>query len=968
MDDTSGTFLASEQASETRLQELRSQRLLIQHLTSGHLAALEHFVTPGWPGRSLQELSRVPVSVPTFMRVSTPRATDYSTYAVSAESNFRTSSTCAAMRSILRHPGVRYRNLRPLHFLSELLAALEYDRLGPDGLEDTPLALGQLANAVAALREALLPIAGDNVAESSGASPEVLVRLIRLECFSQVQRDLNALDTLSERTPTKHYEDVAARLTYSLRRLARVSKLFHDTAPTQPDLESASLDAIIDLLNSGWTLNLTQALRAATATGSGQVVWSDANSPIARALTWLAASGDSFNEISGTSPYGERRTSLFVADYLLARARDQLRRSLPTTFAELRPDSRTPAHPYVLYWALEGLCSGTSSEDATRFKSLLDSARSEYYRLVARAVGGTTEVDMFRLGFHAALELEHRDDWDRDIARSALHVLEAKQHNDGTWAKRDRMWATERHGDAYGFTAELLTSLLIATQREPDLACILEPCLRRTVAWADRTKVAVHEEGSSPGSREAATPSTVPAGFVWATGLGAEAVDPQAWATAECYGFLYLADRHYARRSAELAVEVFDGSLGGIPTTLEKKDDSSLLKMVGDLHQPGEVPPKIADLLVDRVVAPLVAGHSYFGEYMLAARADRKDKRRSGILFGPPGTGKTTFIEKLAVFLGWPLIRLGPYHFLRYGTDRVPEAAAYVFEYLKVLDDCVVFLDEMEEFVRSRDARQSDTLTEGRPLSIYEARECCTVDQTSRGNESGPSVEFRQRLWTTVFLPLLQDLHDRANVLFFVATNYFERVDTAIARPGRFDFRLNVLPPSPRRKVDEVIMPLLQDQLALLATDADEVAKIVRKVLTSNGYVIGSRSVVAGDRAFRVGTREDAEQLAEDSRGELGERLERLEVYGSDGRVIEAPMPISVRFEWFTRADAIELASKLVKDEGMEQLGAGKGSVANGRLPEEMLETALLRAFSEVVPTAYEWDPGRDLVKWSWLT
>ncbi len=68
---------------------------------------------------------------------------------------FHGTSTLAAIRSILRHPGVYYRYLRPLEVLTELLCAVEVGRLGPDGLERSPFSLGQVINAVSTTGQAV---------------------------------------------------------------------------------------------------------------------------------------------------------------------------------------------------------------------------------------------------------------------------------------------------------------------------------------------------------------------------------------------------------------------------------------------------------------------------------------------------------------------------------------------------------------------------------------------------------------------------------------------------------------------------------------------------------------------------------------------------------------------------------------------------------------------------------------------
>ena len=87
--------------NDARLHELRDQRRRIEHLSARHLDALQCFVTPESPGRPLSQLERAPVSLPTLERTQATHTGE-----------FHATSTMAAIRSILRHPGVYFRYLR----------------------------------------------------------------------------------------------------------------------------------------------------------------------------------------------------------------------------------------------------------------------------------------------------------------------------------------------------------------------------------------------------------------------------------------------------------------------------------------------------------------------------------------------------------------------------------------------------------------------------------------------------------------------------------------------------------------------------------------------------------------------------------------------------------------------------------------------------------------------------------------
>jgi hypothetical protein len=141
---------------------------------------------------------------------------------------------------------------------------------------------------------------------------------------------------------------------------------------------------------------------------------------------------------------------------------------------------------------------------------------------------------------------------------------------------------------------------------------------------------------------------------------------------------------------------------------------------------------------------------------------DDEDQARSAILFGPPGTSKTTMVEALAGALGWKFIEVTPARFIDRGMDFVSAKADQLFRQIMEVDHCVVLLDEIDELIQLR------------------------------GTEADPM----ERFFTTTMLPRLAALWARGRVLFFVNTNDIERVDIAIRRAQRFDAALLVLPPS----------------------------------------------------------------------------------------------------------------------------------------------------------------------------
>jgi ATPase family associated with various cellular activities (AAA) len=172
---------------------------------------------------------------------------------------------------------------------------------------------------------------------------------------------------------------------------------------------------------------------------------------------------------------------------------------------------------------------------------------------------------------------------------------------------------------------------------------------------------------------------------------------------------------------------------------------------------------------------------------------------RSAVLYGPPGTGKTTLAEWLAAALGWPLITVTPSDFMAQGTAAVEARAQAVFTALQTQRNAVVIFDEIDRLVLDRD----------RPDYL--------------------SSEGAFQLMTPSMLTKLNDLRQGGRVIFLAATNYRERIDSAIVRPGRFDEQLLIAPPDTaerrayleqrwlKKKYPDELSPKEQEILATLA-------------------------------------------------------------------------------------------------------------------------------------------------------
>lgn len=332
------------------------------------------------------------------------------------------------------------------------------------------------------------------------------------------------------------------------------------------------------------------------------------------------------------------------------------------------------------------------------------------------------------------------------LVRAALKAFFEEQMTSGLWDKGQPIYKSFRKqgrnvGNAFVFGLDTLGALLDKLPAESFRPYLRE--LEKALVWIEQHQTVQIisdycdvESGQCYGKplRGWASPHLSPDTM------------PQAWSTAQTLTCISRMKRQMRALMHNDVLAEFQGftysTEGRIDTYWNRLLDSDL----GNSRS-------LKDVLRERVLEPFkdsVSNPSFGATY-------------SAILFGPPGTAKTTICEALARKMGWDFVVIDTSVFLADGLTNVAARIRYVFERLQVLENCVILFDEIEEF-------------------------CLDRETVGIGMES--------RMLTTAMLTAINDLRRAKRSVFFLATNRLRAFDTAITRPGRFDMQLFVGTPN----------------------------------------------------------------------------------------------------------------------------------------------------------------------------
>jgi hypothetical protein len=341
------------------------------------------------------------------------------------------------------------------------------------------------------------------------------------------------------------------------------------------------------------------------------------------------------------------------------------------------------------------------------------------------------------------------------LVKTALRAFfEEQNESTGLWDRGQPIYKSFRRqgrnvGNAYVFGVDALGSLLELLPPEDFRPYLAN--LNLSLEWLEQNQdVEIIADYCDPETGQCYGKAL----RGWASPFLSPPSGPNAWATAQSVTCLARMRRIVRQLLHNDVLEEFNG------IKLNGKSDKAWNNLLdSDVGTPGtEACRTIKSILEERVIRP-------FSDSVISPSVGAA---YSTILFGSPGTAKTTITESVAESLGWDFVVIDTSVFLADGTSNIASRIRYVFTRLMALRECVILFDEIEEFCLDREA---------------------------------PGISMQSRMLTTAMLTAINDLRRTKQSIFFLATNRLRSFDSAIIRPGRFDIQLFVGTPNLNSRV-----------------------------------------------------------------------------------------------------------------------------------------------------------------------
>jgi len=197
---------------------------------------------------------------------------------------------------------------------------------------------------------------------------------------------------------------------------------------------------------------------------------------------------------------------------------------------------------------------------------------------------------------------------------------------------------------------------------------------------------------------------------------------------------------------------------------------------------------------------------------------------RGYLFYGPPGTGKTSLVSALAAHCGLSIYIINLAEFndrsLMSAVNKVPANSVLLFEDI----DCM----------RGSQSREGLDLGGGKSG---------TATPTAKENASQNGVTL------SGLLNVLDGFHAPSGVLFVMTTNHVEKLDPALLRPGRIDYKLFFGKASDQQKI-ELYRRFFPDALEREARDFVEGSRPADTMAEFQGLLLALER--GEDRVYQV--------------------------------------------------------------------------------------------------------------------
>jgi cell division protease FtsH len=235
---------------------------------------------------------------------------------------------------------------------------------------------------------------------------------------------------------------------------------------------------------------------------------------------------------------------------------------------------------------------------------------------------------------------------------------------------------------------------------------------------------------------------------------------------------------------------------------------------------------------------------------------------RGVLLFGPPGTGKTMLARAVAAQAGVDFFSASGSSFVEMFVGRGAARIRRLFKEARKSGRAVIFIDELD-----------------------------AVGGARSGGGDGGSSEREQAL-NQLLVELDGFEKDPGTVIVIAASNYVDKLDKALLRPGRFDRQVLVAPPD--RTGREAILRA-HARGKPLADDLD-LTDVARKTTGMTGAQLANAlnegAIIAGREGRKAMAREDLDEaLLRQSVGSqqarrLGQKERRIVAYHEAGHAL----------------------------------------------------------------------------------